>query len=333
MYKFLAFGEFLKLLLSVLDIKYSKLARSINVDPSLVNKWIHGERIPPYRSDYVGKIADLISMNILNMFQEKKIIEILNLTNIEFDTAMKVSEKIKKSLWESLGYSEEARNMGKGHYIKALNTKLQFNNRLLPSHNLGGQHRKTRAGGMDAPNIRRYKLTGRVSDSSVIKLSPSDRIITGRENILETGLHLLKRAAKIPPHKDDSSIYLTFMDDELFSNIEEDFMSRYRNSLCNALKNNWSIVLIFQISNDTNRIMRFLRLASSLFPLGKLYIYYLTKYDVLSYGNQILIVPGIGVLSCYSTGSRAEVDNAFCLTCAAAVDIFTRHLNKTVMEV
>lgn len=64
------FGECLRLLLLALDISNNRLAKGINVDASLVSRWLHEQRIPSYNSDHLENIAVFLSENILNSLQK-----------------------------------------------------------------------------------------------------------------------------------------------------------------------------------------------------------------------------------------------------------------------
>ncbi|NLK35905.1 MAG: helix-turn-helix transcriptional regulator, partial [Gracilibacteraceae bacterium] len=68
------FGECLKKLLKIMNLKGSALAKGINVDPSLVYKWLRNERVPSYSSYHIDSITDFLMKCIINSFQHTKII-------------------------------------------------------------------------------------------------------------------------------------------------------------------------------------------------------------------------------------------------------------------
>ena len=74
----LTFGECLAAILNTLDLKCSKLAKEINVDPSLVYKWLRGERVPSYDTPYIELISNFISNKIINKYQRKAISDLLD---------------------------------------------------------------------------------------------------------------------------------------------------------------------------------------------------------------------------------------------------------------
>ena len=78
MEKYSTFGECLAAILNALDLKCSKLAREINVDPSLIYKWLRGERVPPYDTPYITLISDYVARKISNSYQRETIIDLLD---------------------------------------------------------------------------------------------------------------------------------------------------------------------------------------------------------------------------------------------------------------
>ncbi len=56
------FGECLGVFLSELNVSRSRLAKEINVDRSLVSRWISGERIPSYDASYLEDISRFLSL-------------------------------------------------------------------------------------------------------------------------------------------------------------------------------------------------------------------------------------------------------------------------------
>ena len=77
------FGECLKKLLKIMNLKGGTLAKGINVDPSLVYKWLRNERVPSYSSSYIDSIADFLMKCIINSFQHTKIANALRNTDLK----------------------------------------------------------------------------------------------------------------------------------------------------------------------------------------------------------------------------------------------------------
>jgi len=94
--KHLEFGECLDYLLKTLGISINRLAKAINVDNSLANRWVNGKRVPTYNSLYIEDITNFLADNIKNSIQINSIntlfLEMFG-DNAQADTP---KEKIKK---------------------------------------------------------------------------------------------------------------------------------------------------------------------------------------------------------------------------------------------
>jgi hypothetical protein len=98
------FGECLSLLLAILDISANRLSKTINVDSSLVNRWVNERRIPAYDSIYIEKISEYFAKNIHNSFQIQRLNELYLKICGNKETAESPKEKIAKMLFEAQGF-------------------------------------------------------------------------------------------------------------------------------------------------------------------------------------------------------------------------------------
>mgnify|MGYP001118849938 FL=1 len=60
------FSMCISTLLNILDIRSNKLAKAINVDPSLISRWKTGKRKISHESNHLKAMADYFSSKILN---------------------------------------------------------------------------------------------------------------------------------------------------------------------------------------------------------------------------------------------------------------------------
>ncbi len=58
-----SFGDYLKQLMKNRRIKPSQLAARLNVDPSLVRKWLAGARVPPLKANYLDLISSYLGLD------------------------------------------------------------------------------------------------------------------------------------------------------------------------------------------------------------------------------------------------------------------------------
>ncbi|RAU99191.1 helix-turn-helix transcriptional regulator [Paenibacillus sp. YN15] len=105
----ITFGECLSLLLSALDMSANRLSRAINVDGSLISRWIRGERVPSYRSNYIDDMASYLAQNVLHSLQIQQIDRLCIKTFGEIRQEDSTRDKIRRLLLEAQGYSLEAR--------------------------------------------------------------------------------------------------------------------------------------------------------------------------------------------------------------------------------
>ncbi len=101
------FGECLKILLTTFDISMNRLSKAINVDSSLVNRWIHGKRIPPLSTSYIDNISEYLSKYVLNSFQLKQLDDVFLKVCDNCREPLGNKEKIRLVLLETQGYSLE----------------------------------------------------------------------------------------------------------------------------------------------------------------------------------------------------------------------------------
>ncbi|MPQ33239.1 hypothetical protein E4V42_17595 [Clostridium estertheticum] len=105
------FGECLQLLLSSLDMSNNRLAKGINVDSSLISRWLHEQRIPSYNGDYIESITNFLSKNILNSIQEQRLNDVFKLICGNAYIRISMKNKIMKALLEAQGCSLEGKKI------------------------------------------------------------------------------------------------------------------------------------------------------------------------------------------------------------------------------
>lgn len=278
------FSESLSFLLSTLDISISRLAKAINVDSSLVNRWVNGRRIPSYKTNYVYNISDYLAGKVQNSFQTKYIDEfycrICNDRKIEDD----MKEKIKKILAESQGYSIELRK------IELMKNKLKSVDKEQFSNN-----------------------------NKFINLSKQDKLVIGSKNVLSKSLSLLETAANTKC-KNNNTIFISFINDICFMKHNSNNLINCREILLRAIRNGWNILFLLRLDNNCERTIEFINFSKLLVKTGKLSLYYLTKYDTLNTGKDIISVPEIGAVLAMSTTHHFENERAFYFKSIDAID-------------
>lgn len=290
------FGECLRYLLSILEISIVKLSKVINVDNSLVNRWVNEKRTPAYNTDYIEKISEYLSGCILNSFQiqylDELFLKLCGDCNIEIGT----KEKIKKILLQSQGYSIECKK-------KAVEENKAHNN-----------------------NINVNLLNMQDSNFS-INLSIEDKIIIGYKNLLAASISLLEDASN---HKcNNDTIYISFNDNMLIHRYYNDLIS-FRNAMLKAINNGWSILFLLKLNNNINSIINFIKFAQSLTVTGKFHPYYFKKYSHTHTYQEFIVIQGVGALFGLSNNLHSKIDTAFYFRNKVAVNIFKNLIDTTI---
>lgn len=290
---YMKFGECLNFLLSALDISANRLAKAINVDSSLVNRWINGKRIPAYGTQYIESIAEYLAKNILNSFQMQTLNDLFLKIFSSNETIDDTKEKILKVLLETQGYSMECR---KKERVKA--------------------NRK------QSKTIEDRLISNTFKSIKSITLSNEDRIILGIDNIFSVAIDLFETATR--RNGDNNTIYITYYNNAN-THLDQNSIYNINNILLEALNNGWSITLLLKLNIDVQEILKLMRFAKPLLASGRFFPYFLKEYDILAVGKELIIVPQIGVLFCFSTKPNFKINSAFYLKNKIAINIFEKY--------
>jgi len=288
----------------------NQLAKAINVDSSLVNRWANGKRIPAYNTVYIESITEYLSKNIKNSFQEQHINELFMkiCKNNEFNG--NIIEKTRKVLLESQGYSIECKKKEqKQRKEQSIDEKKTSN--LLDIKQLYSDNHDN----INVPN-------------QTIDLSDEDKIIFGIENIISAFISLLEIAAN-QEHKDNKIIYITYN----MNTINDCYKLIYwRNTLLKAINNGWEAIILLRLDNNINKIIQFIDFIYPVIITGKLNIYYFNNYDTCSTNREIYVIPEIGALSCFSTNPDWEINCGFYLKNKSGIDILKNYFSKLLIN-
>lgn len=325
----LEFGDCLLRLLSCLHIKYSRLAKGINIDPSLVNRWIHGGRVPAYNSNYIDLIANYISSYIINSFQEKFIQDTLNQIYYgkKCSEEMYICEKVSYVLKEAQGYSIEIKKKAQSRIkMAAVNNSVSG---LLSKSNVNStiEH-----GNGFSTYI--HSLAEKDNASS-FKIAPGfllgfpkveSRIITGNKEVLQCMIALIQAASQKEGNEEEP-ILITFNRDinSLPAYEYKEFLTALEKVLLNDLNRGWKITTLIRIDNNIDRMMEVIH-DILLFPaIGNYEPYYVNKYYLFSTGREMLVIPGIGAMITFPLASHSQEESALYIENKDAVKMLCGH--------
>jgi len=315
----LTFGECLAAILNTLDLKCSKLAKEINVDPSLVYKWLRGERVPSYDTPYIELISNFISNKIINKYQRKAISDLLDKHSTEVPDIDSADLKDRIRLWlqEAQGYSvnlqkklkmqKKAKTKKTGHldnessisgFLKNIDENAKWNHYASMTNN-------------------EYSLNKNLYCSS-----DNIQVIYGHSEVLYSTLKLLKQANR-KPCSNNERILITFNSEVDILPDDMGLRHNWIKALYDALSHGWSIIFLIRLNNNMQRTIKIIEDLQLLLSMGDFTIYYQKANDDFYVLNDLCIVSNKGALLCFSSKIGHKVDRAFWYHEEESIDILT----------
>ncbi|MDF2472334.1 MAG: helix-turn-helix transcriptional regulator [Anaerocolumna sp.] len=307
MIKKIAFGECLKFFLTTLNIRMSQLSKSINVDNSLINHWVHGKRIPPYGSSYIENIAEFFSKNIYNSYQIRLLDDFFS--NLYGDCPMPAhyKDKMIEVLLEAQGYSKECREQEYKLANRTPKDKIK-----LPSNKMNN----------NSDSSSKSNLCNITFPSSK---DFSASLVYGIDNIYNAGIALLKKAVEVEQGK-NNVVYITYTNNYNLVIQPECNIFSIRDELLNLIKNHWKVVFLLRIDHNIDRIIKFIHYVLPLIKTGNVHLYYLNNYNTLT-DREIYIISEVGVLSCFPTDLNSVINCGIYLKDKEAVTVYANYFN------
>lgn len=318
MEKYSTFSESLAAILNALDLKCSKLAKEINVDPSLVYKWLRGERVPSYDTPYVELISNYIANKINNNFQMEAITDLLGKYGIEMSETgnMYLQNKIRMLLHNAQGYSIKLQKKSKTSKKNDLDNASSIASYLK--------------------NIDTKKYTKRNTCESNVINHDSDingdlfcgydniQIIKGRKEVIHSAIKLIRQAHR-QPHSDDDKILITFNSEMDILFEDKELTHKWIHALYDVLNYGWNIIYQIRLDNNMKRTIKIIEGLQALLSRGNLAVYYHKINDDNLILNELCIVPHTGALFCFSSKVGQQVDSAFWYHEKESIDTLTAY--------
>ncbi|MEA4847869.1 MAG: helix-turn-helix transcriptional regulator [Clostridiaceae bacterium] len=316
------FGECLKKLMEILNLKGSILAKGINVDPSLIYKWLRDERVPSYSSSHIDSIADFFMKCIINSFQQVKIINALRECGFKIseDNPINILDAIRKCLHEAQGYSIEisAGNTAivEGESESKVKDMTKFFN--IPPGKISNTSSKISFDGNHAaelPEVNLFYDPARDFDNI--------KIIRGNNEVLNSALALLQSAPGKPDSNDDTVLIALNSSINQFHDCRE-YSARWKHTLLAVLKKGWTIILLVRLNNDRKTVISIIESLQTALSVGKFRIYYYKNSNGFII-NALLVVPKKGALYCFSSKLINQLDSAFLFRSKQSISLISEH--------
>ncbi|MDD3169332.1 MAG: XRE family transcriptional regulator, partial [Eubacteriales bacterium] len=268
----ITYGECLSEILKALNLKRSMLAREINIDSSLVYKWIRNERVPSYDSPYIDLILNYLSRRAINPPQRKALIEILAKYEIELFESSDDSlfNHLRLMLQNSQGYSIKLHNQMKSER-KLVSTRISSVTGFIKNIDIQSSAKDNNS--FDGEDFQSVINNGKLfCDSDNVKIA------RGNLKVLYAAISLLKQAP-ITPLSDNNTILITFNSYLKLLLTKNDLYCFWIKRLHELLSGGWKLIVHITLDNNADRTISIIEVIQSLLPLGNLTVYYCNKYS------------------------------------------------------
>lgn len=304
------FGECLTAILNALDLKCSKLAKEISVDPSLVYKWLRGERIPSYDTPYIELISSYIAGKIINNYQMESILDLLGIhQSLEVANSKELQKNIRIWLQEAQGYSLKLK---KKKYPDNVSSASAFPHRISKNH-------RVKYGGNSALLVHHDTL-----HKDLVHSYDHIHVIQGHKDVVYSLIRLL-RQAQARPVLDSDKILITFNSGMDILLDDMNLRHEWTKTFHSVLSHGWHIILLIRLNSNTQRTVKIIEDLQTLLSPGSLTIYYKKTCDEISIINELCIVPHVGALFCFSSKLGQQADRAFLYHDKASLDTLTAY--------
>lgn len=289
------FSDKLNYLLNLYKINNAKLARAINVDPSLISRWKSGIRVPPQNSNYLTDIAKYF----------------LTLTTSTYQTE-KLNELLKIDLPQGQAGSIP-------HLIQVLSDWLVTESDLNKLDTASSKYSPTPENAVNIINniSKIVALTGSSKDSSLhVKPQVEDicffpgqirkhELFKGREGKRQAVLNFLNTVLASPKPLE---LLLTSSEDVRWMTEDKEFLQTWAKTLKTIIDLGHSITIIHVVNRDTSEIMSILNYWMPLHLTGRLKSYYHPKYVENKLKSSYFIIRDVASIVSFSSDGYERND-------------------------
>lgn len=304
----LSFGECLTMLLDKFSISGSKLSRALNVDPSLVNKWMHNKRVVPHNSNYIEQIADYICKCVPSYILEEAVSDMIEMFKLKIGRYEK--QRCCKAIVELLSSTQDVVNM-----VREGDGNLNLSNTaFLESADLVG--------------TGSTRLKARIAKSS---LSGMCTAIEGLDNIMDTASLLLSETLQKFQSGPGTIMATNFTDLDIVSQYKG-YRTDFYNLLMELFKRDWGMVRLYRLNNNLTRNTGILTEINCMLKSDKFIPYYFNSFGTSTDVGEMLIIPGVGALWGFSSSLGPTIDKALLIRNNEALKFLDLWFNSLLMN-
>lgn len=316
MEKHSTFGECLTAILHALDLKCTKLAREINVDPSLIYRWLREERVPSFDTPYVELISNYLAGKITDHHFEE-VVELIGKRGMKAPDDL--SDTIRIWLQEAQAYSLKQQKKAKMNRDKGDgNTSIASFLKHIDAK------KSARASDVKSNFDHETAMNG-----DLHACNDNVQVIKGHKEVILSIIKLLKQAHRVPESSQDK-ILLTFNTEII---LDEELHARCTRALYDALSYGWRIILQVKLNNNIHRTMKVIENMQILLSKGNFDVYYSMFDDPAPIFSEVCVIPHVGAMLCLCSKIGKQVDRAFWYHEKDSIDMlstyFFQHLTLT----
>ncbi len=254
------FGKKLSLLMSVLSVSNSALAKALSVDPSLISRWRSGSRIPAKDSGYIEMIASYLVEHAKMEHQKLAICEITGC----------VPEALEK---------EELKELVKRWLLDAP---------IPDTRAIGGFLNKV--GLFRIPQAQMQFPTMTLEGQTL-----NFEVFFGKEGKQRAAMKFLLHAMN---SKEPSTVLLYSDESVDWFLADREYALRLGATMIELTKRGWKINMVHTLSRDISEMLRAIEFWLPLYMTGSVTPYYNPKYREHYFRRTLFVVPKLVALTC-----------------------------------
>ncbi|MEN3008372.1 hypothetical protein [Pseudothermotoga sp.] len=284
------FARRLNLLMNLLEISNSVLAKALSVDPSLISRWRTGARTPSKDSPYLDRIAHYVSHHAKLDFQKNAICSLIgvkleNLSEDEF------SQILKSWLVEPL--------VSNAKLVEDLLSKIEI---------------------FKSPQ-RTFEKTDPILAGQKINCEVFYSIEGKRKGALK--FFFLVAECKFPGE-------LFLYSDEHISWFTEDktYMLQLANAVISLAKLGWKVNMVHTVSRDVSEMMKAIEFWLPLYMTGSVAPYYNPRYREHYFRRTLFVAPKVAAFLCTTFEESQKETPSFLFTEQQIIDLMAMEYER-----
>ncbi|MGE5397459.1 MAG: helix-turn-helix domain-containing protein [Chitinophagales bacterium] len=301
------FGDKLAYLMRGFQISNSKLAKAINVDPSLISKWINNRRKPSPDSAYINQIAEYFArMNWIDMRHKNLIVEMGLDTKTFFENRDPLAriETLTDWLREQFDLSPASNVSTLTSFTSSASSLTSLLNSL---HNFSAQADSIPDVLLPIPSVKLE--SGDISSYELFKGR------SGKRQAVYRFLNLVLKSSK------PVELLLSSEENIRWLIEDQDFLFNWAALLKAVLDRGHRIKIVHKVNRDPSNITAVMNQWIPLHLTGRVESYYYPKYEETSLQKTMFVAPELAAVLSATSEKKSDNDLTFFIEDPRVVDM------------